>query len=215
MSRDRSAIPRATEQRAARIADVTSHQLEDQYRVTDSARTSPWWFSSRSDREDEAGRFDLLRPRGSCYFSDDPLGALYERLTDPDDLEAAVPASVLERLSVWEVAPPPPASVADTTAVPGGLPKEFGAGHEYRTCWAWADLLDELDRGGVRTWSRMAPHETRTMVVFGPNGLDALTPVGTVLPATRWRTALLADALVLDEPTLAELTSAHHPDAAP
>jgi hypothetical protein len=212
VSRQRSAIPAPTALRAQRIPSIDAADLGPLWRVTTAGRPSPWWFSSRTGREAEAGRFDLEAPRGTCHWSDDPLGALHERLTDPDDLEALAPASVLDALAVWRTKPPPPPSAADTTAKVGGLPKELGAGTDYSPCWAWADRLDHDGRAALRAWSRMAPGAVRTVAVFGdvgsePRGATKAKPQ----PARSWEADLLAAGLVEPVPTLGQLDVAEEP----
>lgn len=205
MSRQRSAVPEPTLGRAARIPTVVADELDALWRVCDEARLSPWWFSSRTGREEEAGRFDLEAPRGTCYWADDLMGALFERLTDLDDLEAMVPTSLIGSLRVWEHAPPPPPEAADTTAKKGGLPKELGTGTDYGPSWAWADKLDEVNRMAVIAWSRIAPHATRTVAVFGPEGA-AVAAAGEVWhPAVESLAELVDSGLVADDPTLDQL----------
>lgn len=205
MSRQRSAIPEPTAQRAARVPTVGADELGALWRVCAESRPSPWWFSSRTGREDEAGRFDLRAPRGTCYWADDPMGGLFERLADLDDLEAMVPASLVGSLRVWEHAPPPPPEAADTTATKGGLPKELGTGTDYGPSWAWADTLDADDRMALIAWSRMAPHATRTVAVFGPQGAAVAAADEVPHPATGWLGELVETGLVVADPTLVQL----------
>lgn len=212
MSRRRTAVPRPTIERAAAIPDVAADQLGQLFRVCGRRHDSPWFFASRDGRELQAGRLDLAGGRGSCYWCDDDLGALHERLTDPDDLDTLVPTSLLNRLRVWRHQPPPPSATADTTARAGGLPKEFGAGTHYARYWAWADLLDETGRQAVRSWSRMAPHEARNLTVFGDAGPAPGLPDDGYELATAWRDPLLATGLVAADPTLEELDQAADPD---
>ncbi|MEX2621951.1 MAG: hypothetical protein WD250_17185 [Egibacteraceae bacterium] len=205
MSRRRTAVPRPTPDRAAAIPDVAAADLGRLSRVCDARHDSPWHFSCRNERERQAGRLDLAGGRGSCYWNDDDLGALHERLTDPDDLDALVPASLLDRLRVWQHTPPPPESAADTTARDGGLPKEFGAGTHDERYWAWADLLDAEGRDAVRTWSRMAPHGARNVTVFGDAGPATHLPDDGWNPASDWGDELAGIGLVEPHPRLEDL----------
>ena len=207
MSRDQTAIPAATMERAARIPDVVPGVL---HRATSAAREQPWWFSNR-DGPGAPGRFDLEGKFGTCYLAETEMVALLERFTDPDDLEARVPVSALESTAVWTVQAPPPASVADTTDPVGGLPKEIGAGTNYRACWAWADRLHADGREGLRYWSRMAPDASCAVAVFGPmSTVDQpadgdVWPAGTAVRATRWRDELVVRGIVAEVPTLGSL----------
>jgi hypothetical protein len=212
MTRRRSAVPRPTVDRAAVIPDVTAPDLGRLSRVCDRRHAGPWFFSCRDGREPQAGRLDLSGGRGACYWCDDDLGALYERLTDPDDVDALVPASLLDRLRVWRHRPPPPRSAADTTARSGGLPKEFGAGSHYERYQAWADLLDETNRMAVRSWSRMAPHGARNVTVFGDAGPAPSLPDDGYEQASVWRDDLIDAGLVAPDPTLEDLDLATDPD---
>lgn len=205
MSRRKTAVPRPTPERAAAIPDVAAAELGRLSRACDARHDSPWYFSCRDGRERQAGRLDLAGGRGSCYWSDDDVGALHERLTDPDDLDALAPASLLDRLCVWRHTPPPPESAADATAREGGLAKEFGAGTHCERYWAWADLLDADGRHAVRTWSRMAPHAVRNVTVFGDAGLATRLPDGGWAPAADWGDELAGIGLVESDPRLDDL----------
>ena len=214
MSRRRSAVPEPTSERAAAIPDVAAADLGRLSRVCDHRHGTPWYFSCRDGREPQAGRFDLADGRGACYFSDDDLAALYERLTDPDDLETLVPTSVLDRLRVWRHTPPPPGVAADTTAATGGLPKEFGAGTHYGRYRAWADLLDATGRAAVRTWSRMAPHAARNVTAFGDAGPAPHLPDDGFAAASDWSAQLVELGLAEPDPRLDDLDVADGPGRA-
>ncbi|HZD65267.1 MAG TPA: hypothetical protein VE152_04135, partial [Acidimicrobiales bacterium] len=80
-----------------------------------------WWFSS-----DGSGRFDLERPRGTCYVAQDALGAFAEvgaRLTylDPEELA---------RRSLACLRVPRPLYVADVISP---LAADVGVGARCRT----------------------------------------------------------------------------------
>src|SRR5579864_5120333 len=55
------------------------------WRIHDE-RYGPWWFASFDDPphgDDEIGRFDLPRPDGTCYLSENLAGAAAENLREP------------------------------------------------------------------------------------------------------------------------------------
>jgi hypothetical protein len=137
-----SVIPSATGEAAAHIPQIAADQIGPVHRVVSADHEQPWWFRAREGREFEAGRFDLAGGRGTCYFADDELAALRERLLDPEAPDFRPPSSVLDGLRVWTVEPPPPTSAADTTDPDRGLPLEFGGGSDYEACWPWSDRLD-------------------------------------------------------------------------
>ena len=213
MSRDATAIPAATVERAARVPDVVPGLL---HRATSATREQPWWFSNRGG-PGTPGRFDLDGESGTCYLAETEMVALLERFTDPDDLESLVPASALKLTVLWTVQAPPPAKVADTTDPVGGLPKEVGAGTNELACWAWADRFHADGREGLRYWSRMAPDASCAVAVFGPRSAvdrpaDAdVWPAGTAEPAARWREELIARGIVAETPTLGSLRPAPPP----
>ncbi len=74
MGRQRPVLPSPTPTRVARVPDVATGDL-DLARVTWADYTGMWWFANRSDNPEEAGRFDLRRPNGTCYFATDPVAA--------------------------------------------------------------------------------------------------------------------------------------------
>jgi hypothetical protein len=60
--------------------------------------------------------FDLPAPRGTCYWSDDPCGALIERHVDPHVLDPVIDVADLDRSRVWRSHVPAGWRAADLTA---------------------------------------------------------------------------------------------------
>lgn len=178
-----------------------------------------WWFSNRSDDPDQAGRFDLERPHGTCYFADDPVGALIERLSSPDDVEPMVTFADLENLRVWTGVLTRPEGAADTTDRSARLPKELGAITPYDLPWAWADALHADGRGGVLYWLRFDPAASRGVAVFGPASAPDHPPQQSTWPeleprpAVAWLEQLVEAVDVVDVPSDAEIAEAGEPEA--
>ena len=140
-----------------------------------------WWFASRTDNPDP-GRFDLETPHGTCYFADDPVGALIEKLAEPDELSPVVTVETVHRLRVHSGTLRHPATVADATDRRSRVPKELGIVTPYTLPWAWADALHADGRGGIVAWLRLDPAASRGVAVFGPAGaLDSDDPQWTAL----------------------------------
>lgn len=167
MSRQQIALPVPSPEGVARVPDVALPPLEVA-RATWRRLPGMWWFSNRSDDPGAAGRYDLRRPRGTCYFATEPITALIEKLTDPDDIAALVDPADVAALDVWIGHLSRPEAVADTTRREARLPKELGTITPYGRCWDWADAFEAAGRGGLLAWARLDPGPGRTIAVFGP-----------------------------------------------
>lgn len=200
MTRQRSALRAPTVAALARIPEVRVGTTVFHRATWD--RHGPWWFATRSDDPAAAGRFDLQRPRGTCYLADDPVAAVVEKLTDPDDLDRLVSRAELERVVVWSGRLDRPPTVADTTARSSRVPKELGTIVPFDLPWTWADALDAAARNGVLSWLRLDPTGSRGLAVFGPAGACDARPALTAAPATAWADEL-ADILPIEEPPAA------------
>jgi hypothetical protein len=137
----------------------------------------PWWFSSR-DGSADPGRYDLRSPNGTCYWYDQPAGALLERLVDPDTLEPIIASSDLDLVRLWTIAPTRLGPVADITDRRSRVPKELSTTVPYNVepgPWQWADALTAARWEGLVGWTRMDPSDSRTVALFGPAGTDPPT----------------------------------------
>lgn len=167
----------------ARVPDVT---IEDPVFRAQWVHSSPWWFSSRTDNP-HAGRFDLQLPHGTCSFADDPVAAVIEKLTDPEQVDPLVPHEDLERVLVWHGSLPEPWDVvADSTDRASRLPKELGATVPYDLPWAWADALHSDGRNGLRYWRRLDPGSGRGLALFSRAGRPGEPPPLDHIPATAY-----------------------------
>jgi RES domain len=132
-------------------------------RVTSSS-LGPWWFSS-----DAHGRFDLPKPRGTCYLADDEVGALLEVLGPV----VIVSPAWARRLSLWHLGLPDQCSAADTTvrAARGfGVTAELASITPYDLPQRWAAAFAASGHQGVRYRVRHDPGGTRALALFGVAG---------------------------------------------
>lgn len=167
MGRATPALRRPT---PAAVARVPSVRIDGEVFRAQWAHRAPWWFSTRTDNP-HAGRFDLRSPRGTCSFSDDPIAAVIEKLTDPEQTDPLIAAEDLARLLVWHGELPDPWDVvADTTDRASRIPKELGATVPYDLPWSWADALHDDGRAGLRYWLRLDPGAGRGIAVFADAG---------------------------------------------
>jgi hypothetical protein len=195
------AVPALRRPDPAAVVRVPSATLDGEVHRAQWAHHDPWWFSTRTGNL-AAGRFDLALPHGTCYFADDPLGALIEKLADPEQEDPLVPAEDLERLHVWSVTLPPPWDVvADTTDRASRVSKELGCVVPYEVCWEWADALHHAGRSGLRYWLRLDPGAGRGVAVFGGDGTPPGRPALRGESATRY-TEQLRDSFDLVVPTI-------------
>ncbi len=219
MTRQRPGLRPPTPERAARIPETPLRSLTLS-RATWTEHAGMWWFSNRSDEPHEAGRFDLERPHGTCYFATDPVAALVEKLTDPDDEEPLTSTAVLERITVWTGRVEHGGTVADTTRRAARVSKELGTITPYELPWAWADALHAVGRAGLVAWLRSDSADSRTVAVFGPASEPDRRPdpaewpdFDDRSPASAHADGLAAALDILEEvPTLEDLEEAVEPD---
>lgn len=175
MARDVTALRNPTPAAVARIPTVALDHVV--YRVQWVGR-APWWFSTRTGNP-SPGRFDLETPSGTCYFADDPVAAMIEKLVDPCQEEPLVDVRDLQRLRVWSgVLQAPWAVAADTTDRRSRVFKELGTIVPYDLSWRWADAVYDGGRGrpALRYWLRLNPGSGRGIAVFSDAGTTADPP---------------------------------------
>lgn len=167
MGRATPALRPPTAAATARVPDVS---IDGQVFRAQWSHHRPWWFSTRTDNP-WPGRFDLAAPHGTCYFADDPVAAIIEKLADPAQPVPLIPHEDLERLRVWRGPLPSPWNVvADTTDRASRVPKELGTSVPYEVPWSWADALHDDGRSGLRYWLRFDPGAGRGIAVFAESG---------------------------------------------
>lgn len=144
---------------------------EPWHRAVAERHRQPWRFSNRSDAGEDAGRFDLDGERGTCYFAASPVGAILERVADPEsDEQPLISTNTLRAMRVWSGAVPLTGALADVTvpSVPA-LNAEISTTEHYELPWEWADAFDEHGRSGIRYHGRFA--QQPCAAVFGEKGL--------------------------------------------
>lgn len=112
---------------------------------------SPWWFASEG-----LGRFDLARPRGTCYLAEDPLGAFVEVFRAP----GGVGPRELAAVGLARLRPPRGLRLADTTVARArrfGVTLELSSTPDYTLTRAWARALADAGFDGVRHRLRHDP----------------------------------------------------------
>jgi hypothetical protein len=187
-------------------------------RVTWREFASPWYFHTRSDDPDQANRFDLQRPHGTCHFAREPIPALIERLSDPEDLAPCVPYQLLQQLVVWQGPLSCRGPAADLTARASRIPVEIGTVTPYQLPWAYADGLHERGLVGLQWTMRFDPAASKGLALFGPASDPARLPDPAVwAPLARHQSATrflreLSEAFDIgDVPSFAELELAEDP----
>lgn len=187
-----------------RFPTVTLTTAAELFRAHTSAY-GPWWFGS-----DGSGRFDLPRPRGTCYLADSPVVAVRERLGVVLGSRATVPASLLDAVVVSRLAVPTDRALADLQA---RAASRFGALRElevmvpYAVPQAWARAFDEAGLGGVAYGPRFSTGPAVSYAVFGPAGSAGWVVDPHAVPAREVPGAPLA----VDPPLLSDVTVVRTP----
>jgi len=145
----------------------------------------PWWFSS-----DGSGRFDLPEPRGSCYLTEEPLGAFVEVFRDTMIVSQLVVEA--RRLSRPRVARR--VRVADCTsrrARSFGVTAGIHSSPEYRVTQAWASAFTAYGFDGIRYLVSHDPAQRCVgIALFGRSGAVRGRAASTVaIPEDLIRTA--------------------------
>lgn len=132
-------------------------------------RRTPWFFSSLPSAA--AGRFDLPRPSGTCYFSDRRSGAWLEvfrgcGLVDRTDVARR---RLLTVVPIDE--PPRLADLRSARAHRFGVTTDLLGGDDYAPTQRWAAALRDAGFAGVSSTVRHDPTlVARTVAVFGRSG---------------------------------------------
>lgn len=135
---------------------------------TGALRRSPWWFSSAD--LPEPGRFDLPRPRGTCYWSSHRYGAWVETFRGTRQ----VAEEDLEHYTVWTARPPASLRLANLRvkrAYVFGVTAEISTVADYELPQRWAAAFAKAGLDGVLGTCRHDPSSRALNVaVFGPAG---------------------------------------------
>jgi hypothetical protein len=162
-----------------------------------TAAYRPWWFGS-----DGGGRFDLSRPRGTCYLASTAVAALRERLGIVLGARPVVPASLLDDVVVSTLHLPIELELADVESLDAtrfGVTRELETMVPYAVPQAWAQAFDATGFGGVAYGPRFTTGDAVSYGIFGlageadwpvdPEPIAAATVPGApvaVEPPRRW-----------------------------
>ena len=192
MTRQQPSLPRPTSRRLAQLS--AWEPAPSLYRASDERHDQPWWFASRDP--DRPGRFDLQAPAGTCYWADDPVGALIERHLDPAVIDPLIDVTDLSRSRVWSCPPASGLRAADLTPRAAGTAKEVSTHTPYDAPggpWDWVDAVANVGVwDAVVGWTRLDAAASRTVAVFARNdshpheqaGSAPGVPPGWSAPAT-------------------------------
>ena len=156
-------FPRTTISTGDSVYRIVAHR-DDAGRVR-----SGWYFSSLPS--DQAGRYDLPRPRGSCYFSDRRHGAWLEVfrasvIVDRRDVERRR-LFTASRTGVGVDL----ANLRSPAARRFGVTADLSAGDDYAVPQRWALALYRVGLAGVSSTVRHDPSlRARTIAIFGRAG---------------------------------------------
>lgn len=124
------------------------------YRAHTAGR-SPWWFSS-----DLSGRFDLIRPNGTCYLATDVATALRERFGHDLVRQGVVTFEAAARTEVSKVQISSARWLANTcspAAANFGMTREIGTCPSNDIPQAWAAAFVAANRhSGIRYQTRFS-----------------------------------------------------------
>lgn len=217
MGRAQSALRAPTDAMLARIPTFAARGKQVA-RVTWTEFASPWYFHNRSDDPDQGNRFDLPRPHGTCHFAREPVPALIERLSDPEELAPCVTYQLLEQLTVWQGPLDLDGELADLTARASRIPIEIGTVTPYQLPWDYAEGLHALGRVGLQWTMRFDPAASTGVAVFGPASEPGQLPDPAVYAplegrqsATRFLDELSEVFDIGDVPSFAELELVEDP----
>jgi RES domain len=186
-----------------RIEPGTSTLYLAHARRSDAVDGGCWFFTGLPAPGGSGGRFDLVKPRGTCYWSTSDLAAARERLGRPGDLiaEDEIEGAVVSQSSF------DPGGLADLTAVDAarrGVTAELSSSTPYAVSQLWAEAFALADFDGVHYRPRFSTGPACVLALFGPAG-----PGGDRPPVADHRSLVdvLVDAgyTVLARPTSSDL----------
>ena len=142
-----------------------------------SADGGCWFFNGHAHGSRIEGRFDLPRPKGTCYLASSPAAAAHERCGRFLAGRAPIPRSFVDSHVVSSVeSPSTNGKVADTrhrTAVTRfGVVRELFTTSDYELASRWASALDASGHGGLVYQPRFSSGDERALAVFDAFGPD-------------------------------------------
>lgn len=153
--------------------------VEELHRLSDYP--GAWWFASVDTAdEDDGGRFDRVRPRGTCHVGESLDGALVEKLLRaPTKVVAAERLTELFHATVTVTKTPRTADLTAPAATGFGLNAEIHSILNYRVPRLWAEALERSGFRGLRHKLRGDVTGTAAgRAIFGPAGLASRAPAG-------------------------------------
>lgn len=141
------------------------------------AHRGPWWFTSGTQR-----RFDLDRPRGTCYLAEEALGAFVEAF---QHVGVIMPVAEIAARAISILSVPAEVTLADCTDPRSrafGITGEIHSSPDRRLTQAWAAAFAAAGFGGVRYLVRHDPSQRRFgIALFGAAG-EASWATGATRP---------------------------------
>ncbi|MGK2879382.1 MAG: RES family NAD+ phosphorylase [Mycobacterium sp.] len=136
------------------LSDFPRWRLRPSYSLRRAHRhgVSPWWFST-----DLSGRFDLVRPHGTCYLAVDPDTALRERFGHELVEQGVITFEAASTTQVSALHVPTgrwPANTCHSDAAQFGMTREVGTCPDYGVPQAWSAAFHRDGYGGVRYQTR-------------------------------------------------------------
>jgi hypothetical protein len=141
----------------------------------DGQARDSWFFSSAENTH--AGRFDLLAPKGTCYFACSAIGAWLEvfrgaLVKDRQDMENRRIAHVSRKSSAIHLA-----DLASQKSISFKVTLDIASGNDYKNSQSWASELEQNKFAGVRALLRHDPSGgEHTIGIFGSAGPSTAIP---------------------------------------
>lgn len=147
-----------------------------------------WFFTSLpAPPKRIGGRFDLLAPRGTCYWASTELAAARERIATPGPFVAH---DVVDGayVSTVQLDPGQLADLLHADAARRGVTQELASSTPYELAQRWASAFDAAGFDGIRYQPRFSSERVEAVACFGVAGkrprakaVTASRPVADVL----------------------------------
>ena len=136
-----------------------------------------WHYASRgtSATSNTGGRFDLVSPRGTCYFAATELAAARERLGRPGNVVSAdeVTNRIVTKVRCHLA---PIANLLDIDAARHGVTRELTSAVPYTMSQQWAEAFDAVGFAGIHYQPRFSTDDVSALAVFGHGGVPKPLP---------------------------------------
>lgn len=188
---------------------LAGESLWRNHRFRPTSDGGAWYFASVPAQPGaESGRFDLRRPRGTCYLATTKEAAVRELIGPEQARLGWLPSSSFERRVLTPLEVPvglPAANVSSNKATKFGVTAELCTTERYGITQQWARVLAEAGFGAIWHRLRFSPGKGRGLALFGEAGapVPPWPTGGRVLPVRP-----IAERLgcrVVDVPSTADL----------